>query len=433
MQVKLSWVSHPTLINKKQLRMKLIFSLLIAVFSMKNVCAQQKNMEYYVSHAIQNSPLLKDYQNQIQAGRIDSMRVAASKGIQIVAGGSALYAPVVRGFGYDNAITNGADVSALVTVSKEITGKGNWQNRFETIALQNQSALNSGKISEQDLKKNIASLYITAFGSWQQYKFNVELLDLLNKEEAILKQLSEKGNVKQTEYLSFVVNLRQQELMVENVKNLLQNNFAQLNYFCGIQDTTFTPLSDPKLRMAELPEFSNSIFYRQFEIDSLKLVNTDKQIDFSYKPKINLFTDGGYNSSFTSQPGKNFGMSVGVSLSIPLYDGGQRKMQHNQVKIGQLTRRNYLSFYAAQFNQQINQLLQQLQAKQRLTEQITKQIACSQMLMEANRKLLETGDIRIADYILSVGNYLSAKNMLVENTVEKYLIVNEINYWNRKN
>lgn len=411
--------------------MKRLIYLLTAILSFQYGYAQQKDLEYYVNRAMQNSPLLKDYQNQIEAGKVDSMRITASKGMQVGFTGNGLYAPVIKGFGYDNAVTNGANASAVVTVSKEIAGKQTWQNRYETIALQNQSASNSGKISEQELKKSISSLYIAAFGSWQQYRFNVELLDILNKEETILKKLTEKGNVKQTEYLSFMVTLRQQELVVENAKNQHQYNFAQLNYLCGIQDTTLTPISDPCLKMTSLPEFSNTIFYRQFEIDSLKLVNSDKQIYLLYKPKISLFADGGYNSSFYYQPGKNFGMSAGVSLSIPIYDGGQRRMQHNQVRIGLLTRKNYQNFYITQFNQQVSQFLQQLHAKQRFTEQISKQITCAQSLMEANRMLLETGDIRITDYILSVGSYLSAKNMLIENSVEKYLIVNEINYWNR--
>jgi hypothetical protein len=37
----------------------------------------------------------------------------------------------------------------------------------------------------------------------------------------------------------------------------------------------------------------------------------------------------------------------------------------------------------------------------------------------------------MTEYLLSLGNFLSAKNMLIENTIEKYLIINELNYWNR--
>ena len=53
-------------------------------------------------------------------------------------------------------------------------------------------------------------------------------------------------------------------------------------------------------------------------------------------------------------------------------------------------------------------------------------------LLDANHKLLEIGEVHIADYILAIGNYLTAQNMLVANTIEGYQIVNELNYWNRE-
>jgi outer membrane protein TolC len=206
-----------------------------------------------------------------------------------------------------------------------------------------------------------------------------------------------------------------------------------LNYLCGITDTVTFPLSDPNLAIDSLPQLQKSIFYQRFIIDSLKLINADQQIDFSYKPKLSLYGDAGYNSSFLYQPGKNAGASVGLNLNIPLYDGGQRKMQHNKNLIAEQTRKSYRSFYVNQYQQQINQLLHQLQVNQKVTEQINKQITYAQTLIDANRKLFETGDIHITDYILVISNFLTAKNMLVQNNVEKYRIINQINYWSRTN
>jgi outer membrane protein TolC len=405
--------------------------LLLFLFVFILNSSAQKNLDFYIHAALQNSPLLKEYQNQVELGRIDSMRMKAGLGFQVNAVSDNLYAPVIKGWGYDNAITNGANVSVLVSVSKDITGVRNRQNRYEAISLQNQSTQNTSKITEQELKKNISSLYISAFGSWQQFNFNNEMLELLNKEKDVLKKLTEAGGCKQTDYLSFMVTLQQHELQVERTKNQYQDDFALLNYTCGIEDTSFAALIDPELKAEKGTELFNSIFYKQFEIDSLKLVNSDKQIDFSYQPKISLVADGGYLSSLAFQPYKNFGISAGVSVSIPLYDGGQRKMQHDYVAIEQLTRLNYRDFFATQFHQQNNQLQQQLLSKQNLEEKINRQVIYSQTLMDAYRKLLGTGDVQITEYILSVGNYLAARNMMLENTIEKYQIINELNYWNR--
>ena len=392
----------------------------------------QKNLDFYIQTALKYSPLLKEYHNQVELCRIDSLLMNVNLGLQYNAVSNNLYAPVIKGWGYDNAVTNGANISAQVSVSKEITGTHNRQNKFEALSLQNQSTLNSGKISELELKKDITSQYISAFGSWQQFNFNTEMLNLMNKEKEILKKLTEAGVSKQTDYLSFMVTLQQQELLAERTKSQYQNDFAMLNYTCGIEDTSFTTLTDPDLKADRGSELSNSFFYKQFEIDSLKLVNSDQQIDFSYKPKISLVADGGYLSSFTYQPYKNFGVSAGVSVIIPLFKEGTKKMQHDQVIIKQMTRMAYREFFSIQFHQQNNLLNQQLTDKQRIEEKIKLQIVYTQALMDAYRLLLEKGDVQITEYLLSVGNFMSAKNLSLENTTEKYQIINELNYWNQK-
>ena len=37
--------------------------------------AQNKNLDYYINKGLVNSPLLKDYQNQVAANAIDSQRL----------------------------------------------------------------------------------------------------------------------------------------------------------------------------------------------------------------------------------------------------------------------------------------------------------------------------------------------------------------------
>jgi outer membrane protein TolC len=412
--------------------MKRVIIFLFLYVLIQGANAQEKNLDYYLDIALQNSPLLKDLRNQVSMNKLDSMRVRAGLGPQVMLLSNDSYAPVINGMGFDNAITNGANVSALLNVSKEISGKNSRLNRYEALSLQNQSVMNEGKISEQELKKDITTQYITAYGDWKQFMFNSEILDVFYREKAILKELTENGVYKQTEYLSFVVNLQQQEVGVSRLKNLYQNDFAMLNYLSGIEDTSFFALPDPEIKVESSACFSNTVFYKQFFIDSLKLKNAERQVDFSYRPKLNLIADGGYLSSLAISPAKNFGIDAGFSLSFPIFDGHQRKMQYDRISIEEQTRRNYLYFYNAQYRQQLNRLFQQLSACQRLNTQISNQISYAKTLMEASYKLLETGDVRISDYILSVGTYLNATNALVENTISEYLILNDINYWNRE-
>ena len=343
-----------------------------------------------------------------------------------------LYAPVIGGWGYDNAITNGINFGQLITVSKEVANKKVLQNQFEAIQLQNNSLAVTGKISEQDLKKTITSQYVTAYGSWQQYAFNKDVYQLLSREDTILKKLTEAGVYRQTDYLTFLVTLKQQKLSVTQARIQYQNEFSTLNYLSGLQDTSFEMITDPGLQINALPELENTVYYQKFTTDSLLLKNNDIQVDLNYKPKISLYADAGYLSSFAYQSYKNFGTSVGINLSMPIYDGKQKKMQHDKIAIAEQTRQQYRDYFKTQYNQEIAQLVQQLQAADEIIAEATDQIKYTEGLMQANRKLIATGDAHIADYIIALNNYLNAKNIITQNTTNKLQIINQINYWNRQ-
>ena len=319
--------------------------LLTLTFQLK---AQEKNLDFYLTTGINNSPLLKDYNNQKLSNLIDSMRLLASYKPQVNGVGTLLYAPSFNGWGYDGAITNGTNFAQQVVATQKLVSKENMANQQEAIRLLNESITVSGKITEQDLKRSIAAQYITAYGNLQQYQFNQDVLKLLKKEEAILKQLTEKSVYRQTDYLSFLVTMQQQELTITQFRVQYKNELAALNYLCGIKDTSYTTIAAPALQADVLPDAESSVFYQQFNIDSLKIKNSISQIDFNYKPKVNLYADGGYLSSFAEQAYKNFGLSAGVTVTVPIYDGKQKKMQYNKLSIAEQTRQTYRDYFKKQ-------------------------------------------------------------------------------------
>ena len=412
--------------------MKYIFFILFIAFSFFSLNAQQKNLDYFISQGLQNSPLLKDYQYQVQGNQIDSQRLKASYGPQVTGNSTGSYSPVVKGWGYDGAISNLHTYNALIGISRTIVGKDNLNNQYLSFQLQNLGLQNQGKISEQDLRRSITQQYITAYGDLLQINFNQEIIGLLKNEETILKKLAEKGVYKQTDFLSFLVNIQQQELLIKQLHIQYQNDYATLNYITGLKDTAFTQLELPPVSTTELPALEETVFFNQFKIDSLKIKTNDRQIDYSYKPRVSVFADGGYNSSFAITPYKNFGLSAGVALTVPIYDGKQRRMQHQKNAIAEQNRKNYQDFFSIQYTQQIAQLNQQLLLTGQLIEQTATQIKYAEGLITAQRQQLVTGDVRIADYIIAIGNYLNAKNSITLNTINKLQIINQINYWNRK-
>ena len=405
--------------------------ILIAFAHSANLFSQQKNLDFFLEQGINNSPLVKQNNNNILLNRIDSLRILATYKPQVNAISNNYFAPVVNGYGYDEAITNKNNIGEQVSVTKTYVGKRNLRIQFNGIQLLNDSLLIAGRITEQDLRRTIIAAYIAAFGSWREYNFNNEIYNLLSTEDTILKKLTQASVYRQTDYLTFLVTLQQQHLTITLAKQQYQNDYATLNYLCGLVDTSFTPLDSPHVALRQLPEYNASIFYRKFTTDSLLLKNAYQQVGLAYKPRLSVTADGGYLSSLQYNPYKNFGASLAVNFIVPIYDGNQRKLQYRRLNILEQTRQYNRDFYSAQYQQQVAQLMQQLQITGQIINETNEQLKYVRTLLDANRKLLITGDVRIADYIIAISNYLNAQNTITQNIIQQLQIVTQINYWNK--
>ena len=393
--------------------------------------AQNKNLDYYISNAVINSPLLNDFRNQLLSNSIDSQILIASRNIQINGNGNSFYAPVRNGYGYDAAITNGGQLQALVTASKNILPRKFINLGFKQLQLTGDSIRNASKISEQDLKKTIINQYITTYGDQLQMGFYSQLLNLLIREESVLKRLAQKNVYKQVDYLSFLVTYQQQDLVQNQLQAQYKNDYATLNYLAGIIDTIPTTLEPPELNVIRAFYTESSAYFLKYNIDSLRLLNNKALIGLGYKPHINLFTDAGIQSTFANPVYKNLGYSFGINFVVPIYDGGQRKLQYSKIDIAERTRARNKEFFQTQYYQQVAQLQQQLNAIENLLVPINKQIKYIETLIDANGKLLETGDIKMTDYVLALNNYITAKNLVVQNMVARLQIINQLNYWHK--
>jgi len=407
-------------------------NLLIVLFTcVVNLCfAQTHNLNFFIQQAKQNSPVIKDYQNQILSAQIDSQLLKASLHTQVNFINSNSYAPIINGWGYDEAISNIANISALIQANRNFLTKSNITLQYQTIALQRRALLDTIQLSQQDLVRTITEQYITAYGDLLAVDFNKEVFDLMKREEAALKKLTEASVYKQTDYLTFYVTMQQQELTYLQAQIQYNTDYLTLNYLSGLDDTTIERIEKPQVSDTLTSQFYNSVFYTRFTTDSLRLANEKSLIDYQYKPKVGAYTDAGYNSSLQVTPYKNFGFSAGVSLTIPIYDGHQKRLKYAQVDLKERTRQANKEFFINQYRQQIAQLKQQLYATDLLVNKINQQIEYSHTLIEANGKLLQTGDITMKDYVLAINNYLNAQNLLTQNNITRLRIVNQINYWN---
>ena len=391
--------------------------------------SQERDLRFFIEKAQNNSPLIKDLSNQIKLNTLDSLLNKAIYKPQVTGNLNANLAPTLNGFGYDSSVTNGQTLSGLVGVSKKIIGKKQINSQSESFKLVKDALILNKKIALKDLNKLIISQYITASGSAQQIVYNKKMGALLQEEASVLKKLTQNSIYKQTDYLIFLSTVKQQELLILQLHQQYQNDLALLNYLSGETDTTFVALKKPDLSIKNSLPDSGLVFFKQFEVDSLKIKNQNELIDNAYKPSLALLSDAGYLSSFASQGYKNFGFSVGLGLSIPIYDGKQRMLLHQKNETSLNTSLEYKHYFKKQYDQQL--LMLDLKLKQAIVieNQLKSQLQIADALIEADKKLLLTGDAQITEFVLAISNIINLNNSISQNTIAKLQVINEINYW----
>lgn len=403
------------------LKMFRLFQFLMVLFFVQEGFAQNSSsLDDYISLAQKNSPLLNDFNNQQFSLKLDSLKLRADYATKVNALGDAYYSPLFGTWGYNGTVASGQNLAALVRVSKDILSKKNKDTRFSSYSIGIQQLLNQSKITELQLKRAVTEQYINTFAAQKKYEVNQEIVHLLEQEDIILKKLTQNVVFKQTDYLSFKVTLQQNILALQQQHADWLNNFATLNYLVGKVENDLQKLDAPKLEILATKDFDNSIYSETYKTDSLKLSNDAKIINFDYQPKISVYADGGYSSALTYTPYKNFGSSIGLSVSVPIYDGHKRKMSLEQNKLAQNTLEGYNKFRKDQYQIQVQQLETQIKEYHKMIATAKEQIVYSKTLIDANLKQLPTGDVRVADVILSINNYINLKLGLVgyETTVD---------------
>jgi outer membrane protein TolC len=204
-----------------------------------------------------------------------------------------------------------------------------------------------------------------------------------------------------------------------------------LNILCGLPETTYEQLMVPDIKLNYLVSLNNSPFFTRFVIDSLKIQNEKLLIDRNYKPSVNWFSDAGVVNNIPREISKNIGFSVGLNLSVPIYDGQQRKLNYEKLKIAENSRTNYAGFFKQQFSQQLQQLYKELKMTEEIIPQINQQLDLEESVIKQQKSLINIGNLSITDYVTTLKNFITIKRSINQYQLKILQIITEINYWNQ--
>lgn len=414
--------------NSKRLFLTFLFNLVI--FELSSF-AQVNSLDFFINQGLVHSPVLKDIGNQVNSNTVDSLLIKAGQRPQVSYNGLLYYAPVINGIGYSEVITNISNIKSVAYVSQSIFNRKVIETEYSKLGIQNQALRISSKITENDLKKAITMQYLAACSVSNDIKINSELLSSSENEEQILKQLVEQGQYKQVDYYSFMVELKAQELLVNDLHIQYQNEISSLFNLCGLNDTIYPQLAIPEIQLNSPANEANSPLFTRFFVDSLRIRNEKLQIDRKYSPSVNWFADAGLVNNKPQDMVRNFGFSAGLSLSVPIYDGRQRKLNYQKLEIAENTRINYAGYFKNQYSQQLQQLYTELKKNREIIPQVNQQLDFAGMVIKQDRNLLNTGNVSITEYVMALKNYIAVKRNLNQYQIKILQIITEINYWNQ--
>jgi len=406
---------------------RFIFFFIVSGLSLAGI-SQSRDLNYYLREGLQNSPLINDLKNQLQSASLDSIIIAARRKPQVEGRSQLLYSPYNDHFGYDEVITDGGNYQAVAYVSQDLFVSKKTGNKYQALNYEKQGLNLSVKLSSAELMKTITDLYLESYSVYSELLFNVSFLDLMKNENQVVSRFVENGIYSQADYLSLLVETGGQEVIITQLRNQYRKNIMSLNELCGIVDTSQIMLQMPVIEPQGTARISDYLILRQYSLDSLRIINEKEALSLRYKPSVNWFADAGILTSNPFNFYRHAGASAGVSLTVPIYDGHQKKVEEDKLSLKEDSRSRYFNGTKKEYDQIYLRLNSELEGIKQVKAGLEKQLALSDQLVKSLRVQLENGIIKMQDYIVAIKNYRNINRYIILSDIDILRVKNEINY-----
>lgn len=425
---------------------KKLTTYLMVLISISTLKAQQRDLNFYLEKATENSPLLHKNTNdaKIVALDLNQIKTILSKP-EITVEANALFAPIISHDetgnhfelvsnnatnynGYDLGISNGGQFQALVALKQPLFTNSNYKKYSEKAKISNQQIENNTQLNTHEISQVVRNQYILCLKSKKESDVSLEQFNELESQVEIMQKLVKNAIYKQTDLLLLQIEYQNIGLAYQSYEADYKTNLYDLNIICGITDNTLVNLKDVDFQLT--PSIgSKSKFLTSFELDSLSFKADQTISDLKYKPQINLIANTGLNAVY--QPAINrLGFSTGISFVWTVFDGNQKKIQHQKLGINLET----LTFDKNYFNTQNkiykSKILAQIKSLDERITLLNTQIIDYKKLFDAYYHEFSQSIISIMDLKNVQKDIISKKLENVQLQMEKQALINLYNYWN---
>lgn len=416
--------------------------ILLLTFGLCGLIYGQYNLDYFINKAQNNSPAIKDYSNQYLINNLQKkLDNAQNSTFQVYLSGGYLFVPYFNNngvlitanpgpnaIGYDAGITNGGLYSAQINVERNIFNGALLDALNDQRLIHGKSYENKSNAEKHDIQKQVTDLYLNTLQYLLLYRVSGEIENNLNDQLNISGNLVSKGLVKAQDYLLLKIELKSQQIDLEQTWQNYKSGLLQLYSLCGVRDTQTVMIDTVSLNLPGT--VSGSGFLTQYYIDSLDAENQQKIFEDKYNPQVNLFFNAGLNAAEVNDIQRKFGLSAGINFSMPILDGNQKDITRQQSYISEQTLTQYKDYLTGSIAAKRIDSGNRIKSLKKNLNDLNSQISDYKKLLDISVRQLRQGNLSMIEYLTLLKNYIELRKDNIAAGINYQLEISNYIYWN---
>jgi hypothetical protein len=406
--------------------------------------AQQRDLSFYQNTAHQNNSALKENTNLQQYTVLQNdFTLAQYRRPQVNFTADYLFAPFFfnngqfisispnpdgKAFGYNAGLTNGGWYAAQLNASVPLLTGKIINTYFNQNSVQNKLLKNENLKLIHELDKNISDQYITAYQIQQEVGYLQKIISVVTDRKKIVDALVQKGLMQQNDFLLLEIEINTRKYDIQQQKIALSNAFTQLNDLSSINDTAIYDLTAPVITQTQrLQQFN---YQQKFQLDSLSVISQEEVFNTKYRPQISAYGNTGLNAVEAAYIPHSIGMSAGLHLYIPIYDGHLKKTVEQQNKLLMQNTQQYNLTTAIRIQNNLNNFQVQINLTSQSLSLLNNQLSTQETLLQILQDKVVIGQISVTDYLIAIQNYAETNKNKIQAQAGLLLLINQYNYVN---
>lgn len=291
-----------------------------------------RSLHYYIETAKENSPLITDYRNQTEIEQAELERLKAMYTLsRLELNGDYLFVPVVSKdggrtafkwnarsatdyYGYDLG-EGGGSFHAGATWTQPLLGRNAYKIAQEQAKINTGITNNRIRMEEHQLERSVTEQYLLCLLDKAQIDFTDSVGTVITHRMEIVQKLVENGLSKQSDLNLLMIEKEANAELHTAARQDYHTHLMDLNLLCGVDDATEVALSDINQPVRLYSNGEPSLFTEQYRLDSLNTATSLRSFNLQYKPKLDLFVNGGLQAGDFTGWYRHFGLSAGLTFS----------------------------------------------------------------------------------------------------------------------